>query len=162
MAGKVHNQTEEEQLQARPKTGVQDNLFQRLQKDSAEELQDKVQEQLQKGAELWDKVQHPLWESKTDVRKTNLWSAKRSVYSGALRKVSLLEKVRQSALWTVQHQVSEPVQEGSTTEVCHPQRPEVHPSLGWGAQNQDQEVMLMGSQKAPGQVLLPTVTGQQI
>ena len=83
------------------------------------------------------------------------------MYSGSLREVSLLEKVRQSALWTVQHQVSEPVQEGSTTEVCHPQRPEMHSSLGGSAQNKEQEVMLMGSQKAPGQVLLPTVTKDQ-
>ena len=54
------------------------------------------------------------------------------------------------------------MQEGSAAEVCHPQRSEVYPSLGRGAQNKDQEVLLMGRQKAPGQVLLPTVTRQQI
>ena len=58
----------------------------------------------------------------------------------------------------MQHQVSEPVQEGSPAEVCHPQRSEVHPSVGGGAQDKDQEVVHVGSQKAPGQVLLPTVT----
>ena len=53
------------------------------------------------------------------------------------------------------------MQEGSAAEVCHPQRSEVYPSLGRGAQNKDQEVMLMGRQKAPGQVLLPTVKRQK-
>ena len=105
VAGEVHDQKEEEQLQARSKAGMQDNLFQRLQEDPTEELQDEVQEQLQKGAELRDEVQHPLREGKADVRKANLWSAKRSVHSGALREVSLLKEVRQSALRTVQHEV---------------------------------------------------------
>ena len=158
MAREVHDQTEEEQLQARSKTRMQDNLFQRLQKDSPEELQDEVQEQLQEGAELRDQVQHPLREAKTDVRKANLWSTERGVHPGPVREVSLLKEVHQSALWTVQHQVSEPVQEGSPAEVCHPQRSEVHPSVGGGAQDKDQEVVHVGSQKAPGQVLLPTVT----
>ena len=54
------------------------------------------------------------------------------------------------------------MQEGSAAEVCHPQRSEVYPSLGRGAQNKDQEVMLMGCQKAPGQVLLPTVKRQKL
>ena len=98
VAGEVHDQKEEEQLQARSEAGVQDNLFQRLQEDPTEELQDEVQEQLQKGAELRDEVQHPLREGKADVRKANLWSAKRSVHPGALREVSLLKEVRQSAL----------------------------------------------------------------
>ena len=62
----------------------------------------------------------------------------------------------------MQHQVSEPVQEGSPAEVCHPQRSEVHPSVGGGAQDKDQEVVHVGSQKAPGQVLLPTVKRQKL
>ena len=98
VAGEVHDQTEEEQLQARSKTRMQDNLFQRLQKDSPEELQDEVQEQLQEGAELRDQVQHPLREAKTDVRKANLWSTERSVHPGPVREVSLLKEVHQSAL----------------------------------------------------------------
>lgn len=98
MAREVHDQTEEEQLQARSKTRMQDNLFQRLQKDSPEELQDEVQEQLQEGAELRDQVQHPLREAKTDVRKANLWSTERSVHPGPVREVSLLKEVHQSAL----------------------------------------------------------------
>ena len=33
----------------------------------------------------------------------------------------------------MQHEVSEPVQESSTTEVCHPQGPQVHRCVGRGA-----------------------------
>ena len=32
----------------------------------------------------------------------------------------------------MQHEVSEPVQESSTTEVCHPQGPQVHRCVGRG------------------------------
>ena len=79
MAGKVHNQTEEEQLQARPEAGVQDNLFQRLQKDSTEELQDKIPEQLQEGSELRDQIQHPLHKAEADLWQADLRGSERSV-----------------------------------------------------------------------------------
>ena len=84
MAGKIHDQAEEEKLQTGPKTRVPDDLLQRLQEDPSEELQDEIPEQLQKGSELRDQIQHPLHKAEADLWQADLRGSERSVRTSSI------------------------------------------------------------------------------